>query len=83
MSRNSRNGKSGDGVGTGTEPETEPGLALLGSGTFLSAYILPDCCCCTGGGLYYLRSPFSSKKSASVWGTASAKFILPGPVEED
>ena len=56
MSGNSWNGKSGDGIGAGSGPETEcwistPSserrIALPGSWTFFSMNILPVCCCCS------------------------------------
>ena len=73
MSGNSWNGKSGDGTDPGIEvevlcwisaPFSEKRIALLGSWIFFNTNILPVCCCT--GGLYSFRSPFSSKKSASV-----------------
>ena len=89
MSGNSWNGKSGVGTGSGagfgTDSETELEVKLA-IGIFLSTNIPPICwycCCCCTGGLYSFRSPCSSKKSASVWGSVLAMFILPGPVEED
>ena len=96
MSRNSWNGKSGDGTGAGTDSETEVEvlcwiftpfserrISLLGSWIFFSTNILPVCCCCTGKGLYSLYWPFSSKNSASVCGNVLAMFMQPEPVEED
>ena len=92
VSVNSWNGQSGVGIGVGSGSETEAEVLcwistpfsekriLLGfSWNFLNTYILPVCWFC---GMYCFGSPFSSKKSASVWGSVLAMFILPGPVEE-
>ena len=70
MSGNSWNGKSGvgtgSGSGSGTDSETELGVKLA-IGIFLSTNIPPVCwCCCSTVGVYCFKSPFSSKKSASV-----------------
>ena len=88
VSGNSWDGKSGDGIGTGTEVEvlycistpcSEMKVALLGTWTFFRIFILPICGCAVEG-LYSFGYPFSSKKST---GSAAAYLMPFVPVEED
>ena len=71
MSGNSWNGKSGDGIRTGTGSETEVALSGVGTWTILSIFILSICGCAVEG-LYSFGYPFSSKKSVSNGAAAAA-----------
>ena len=74
VSGNSWNGKSGDGIGSGSGTEcwisiplSEKRIALLGSWTFFNTNILPVCWyCCQIWGMYSFKTPLSSKKSACI-----------------